>query len=215
MKAVLVRKENAQIVKQRLFLEGALDKTRKILEKENCLEMPVSDSFHANDLAMITQDKPEFYFPKKTLADFIDMTEKEKRLLPCGWQILGDIIIVSLNPELKNRKAEIGEALLCLYPGCITVLLDCGIYGKMRQPAREIIAGSKTETIHRENGCLFKLDAMQLMYSRGNLFEKKRMSKFGKDETVIDMFAGIGYFSIPMAVHSKPGRIISIEINPL
>jgi tRNA wybutosine-synthesizing protein 2 len=29
------------------------------------------------------------------------------------------------------------------------------------------------------------------------------------------MFAGIGYFSIPMAVHAKPEKIISIEINPV
>ena len=36
-----------------------------------------------------------------------------------------------------------------------------------------------------------------------------------KGETVVDMFAGIGYFSIPMAVHSKPSKIYSIEINPV
>ena len=40
------------------------------------------------------------------------------------------------------------------------------------------------------------------------------MSKLGKGEIVVDMFAGIGYFSIPMAVHSKPEKIVSIEINP-
>jgi tRNA wybutosine-synthesizing protein 2 len=34
-------------------------------------------------------------------------------------------------------------------------------------------------------------------------------------ETVVDMFAGIGYFSIPIAVHSKPAKIYSIEINPI
>ena len=34
-------------------------------------------------------------------------------------------------------------------------------------------------------------------------------------EVVVDMFAGIGYFSIPMAVHSKPAKIYSVEINPV
>jgi tRNA wybutosine-synthesizing protein 2 len=52
------------------------------------------------------------------------------------------------------------------------------------------------------------------MYSKGNLEERKRMSKLGKGEVVVDMFAGIGYFSIPMAVHARPKKIISIEINP-
>ncbi len=102
-----------------------------------------------------------------------------------------------------------------MYPGFRTVLLDRGISGQMRQPEREIIAGEKTETIHRENGCQFKLDALRIMYSQGNLAERKRMSRLGKGEIVVDMFAGIGYFSIPMAVHSKPEKIIAIEINPV
>jgi tRNA wybutosine-synthesizing protein 2 len=32
---------------------------------------------------------------------------------------------------------------------------------------------------------------------------------------VVDMFAGIGYFSIPMAVHSRPERIYACEVNPV
>ena len=52
------------------------------------------------------------------------------------------------------------------------------------------------------------------MYSKGNLAERKRMSKLGQGEIVVDMFAGIGYFSIPMAVHARPEKFFSIEINP-
>ncbi len=149
------------------------------------------------------------------LPDIICIPENEKKLLPRGWQILGDIIIIKLNEKLEHRKKEIGEALLSFYPRCKTVLLDRGIDGKMRKPLREIIAGNITETVHKENGCLFKLDAMCVMFSQGNLAEKKRMSELGKDETIVDMFAGIGYFSIPVAVHSRPKKIIAIEINPI
>jgi tRNA wybutosine-synthesizing protein 2 len=53
------------------------------------------------------------------------------------------------------------------------------------------------------------------MFSPGNLAERTRMGRIVKDgEIVVDMFAGIGYFSIPMAVHSNPKRVYSIEINP-
>jgi tRNA wybutosine-synthesizing protein 2 len=151
----------------------------------------------------------------KRLRDCLNIPESEKNLLPAGWQILGDIIIVSLKKELEGRKTEIASALLSLYPRCRTVLLDRGITGRMRQPEREIIAGDKTETIHKENGCFFKLDAMRIMYSMGNLAEKMRMSRLGRDEFIVDMFAGIGYFTIPMAVHSKPREILAIEINPV
>jgi len=217
MKAALASKEEAETVRQRLFSADALDKSRKIVKKNGFVEIPVKDSFLTDDLSLIEQAKPEFYIRKKTLADVLEVTEQEKKFLPSGWQILGDVIIVSLKEELESRKAEIGRALLSLYPRCKTVLLDRGITGKMRQPEREIIAGegTETETVHKENGCLFKLDAMRIMYSQGNLAERKRMSKIGRGETVVDMFAGIGYFSIPMAVASKPEKIFAVEINPV
>lgn len=34
-----------------------------------------------------------------------------------------------------------------------------------------------------------------------------------KGETIVDMFAGIGYFSLPLAKHTKAGRIVAIEKN--
>ncbi len=214
MKAVLVRGEEAEAVRQKLLSEDALDKTRKLVKKNGFVEIPVKP-FAVNGYALIEQENPAFYLPEKTLADILEIPEREKKHLPSGWQVLGDIIIVALREELENRKKEIAKALLSLYPRCRTVLLEHGINGKMRQPVREIIAGEKTETIHKENDCLFKLDAMRIMYSRGNLAERKRMSSSGKDETVVDMFAGIGYFSIPMAVHSKPEKIFAVEINPV
>ncbi|MDP2767553.1 MAG: class I SAM-dependent methyltransferase family protein [Candidatus Methanoperedens sp.] len=214
MKAVLVGKEDAETVRQRLFLEDALDTTRKAIERNGFVEVPIKEYYRTEDFTLVEQEKPEYYTPKKTLLDCLDLPYGEKKYLPSGWQILGDIIVVSLRKELENRKAEVGKALLSLYPRCKTVLLDRGIAGQMRLPEREIIAGEGTETIHRENGCLFKIDALKLMYSQGNLAERKRMSNVGKNETVVDMFAGIGYFSISMAVHSKPKKIFSIEINP-
>jgi len=214
MKAVRIRAGDVEPVRHKLLLEGTLDKTRKLIKKDVFIEIPVTESYSIKS-HLIDQEKPEFYIPKRTLSSVLEIPEQEKRLLPKGWQIIGDIIIVSLREELEKRKNEIGRALLSLYPCCRTVLLDRGISGKTRQPSREIIAGEGTETILKENGCLFKIDAMQLMYSQGNLTEKKRMSRLGNGEVVVDMFAGIGYFSIPMAVHSRPEKIFAIEINPV
>ncbi len=211
MKAVLAGREEAEEIRQRLLSEGAFDRTRKLLKRNEAVEIPVKESFSGK---LVEQENPEFYNSEKTLSDILDIPENEKKLLPSGWQVLGDIIIVSLKEQLEKRKDEIGKALLYLYPRCKTVLLDKGIEGRTRSPKREIIAGKETETTYRENGCVFKLDAMKIMHSKGNLAERKRMSKLGKDEVVVDMFAGIGYFSIPMAVHSMPKKIYAIEINP-
>lgn len=213
MKAVRVREEEAETVRQKLLSEGAIDRTRKLVKRGGFIEIPVTDL--AVEFTVIEQEKPEFYTSKKTPGTILDMSENEKKLLPSGWQILGHVIIVTLREELMMRKFDIAKALLSMYPGCRTVLLDRGIGGQLRLPDREIIAGDITETVHRENGCIFKLDAMRIMYSQGNLTERNRMSRLGKGEVVVDMFAGIGYFSIPMAVHGKPEKIYAIEINPV
>ncbi|MDR2830120.1 MAG: class I SAM-dependent methyltransferase family protein [Methanobrevibacter sp.] len=89
------------------------------------------------------------------------------------------------------------------------------IHGQMREPEIELLYGEITETTHKENGCFYSLDLSKVMWSKGNTNERMRIAKLvGDDEIVLDMFAGIGYFSIPIAVHSNPKRVISIEINP-
>ena len=89
------------------------------------------------------------------------------------------------------------------------------LQGTKREPSYDILYGSETETINKENKCLFKLDLAKVMWSKGNTSERLRIANLVKDEeTVIDMFAGIGYFSIPIGVHSNAHKVISIEINP-
>ncbi|MDN5374612.1 MAG: tRNA wybutosine-synthesizing protein 2 [Methanothermobacter sp.] len=123
------------------------------------------------------------------------------------WVRIGDIIVL-------NRDVKDPEEFLEM-PGVRGVLLVEGISGSLRKPRVRVLAGECTETIHRENGCLFRIDLSRVMWSRGNINERARIPGLVEDgETVVDMFAGIGYFSIPVAVHSNPGRVHSIEINP-
>jgi tRNA wybutosine-synthesizing protein 2 len=54
------------------------------------------------------------------------------------------------------------------------------------------------------------------MFSSGNEEERIRMASLScTSETVVDMFAGIGYFSLPLAVFQRPRRIIACEINQI
>lgn len=96
-----------------------------------------------------------------------------------------------------------------------TIMKIDHIQGTKREPVYKILHGSQTETVHKENGCLFKLDLAKVMWSKGNNNERLRIAKLvGDGETVIDMFAGIGYFTIPIGVHSNASRVTAIEINP-
>lgn len=123
-------------------------------------------------------------------------------------KVIGDILVI-------KGEVEDTEKLLQT-PGVNRIVKLGRINGLKREPHVETIVGEGTETIHRENKCLFKLDVSKIMWSKGNTTERKRMSEMPEDgETVVDMFAGIGYFSIPMAVHSNLSKIYSVEINPV
>lgn len=143
------------------------------------------------------------------------LAEDEKQLLPRRWQILGDLVLVNIPVKIEHLKHDIGEALLDLYPRCKSALWDKGIRGNLRTPNIEVIAGSETSTIHKENYCKFALDASRVMFSAGNFAERVRMSKVGGNEKVLDMFSGIGQLCIPMAVHAHPQSICAIELNSI
>ena len=122
---------------------------------------------------------------------------------------IGDILI--LDNSYQNDDLE----SLSEKHNVKTIMKINHIQGTKREPVYKILWGDETETIHKENGCLFKLDLSKVMWSKGNNNERLRIAKLVEDdETVIDMFAGIGYFSIPIGVHSNAKEVIAIEINP-
>jgi len=140
----------------------------------------------------------------------------DERCLPRGFQVVGDIALLKLPRDVEDRKFEIGEAMLKLLPWLKTVCLIHRISGEFREPEIEVIAGDGTETIHREHGVLYKLDVARLMFSKGNQRERHRLVKLVKpSEVVVDMFAGIGYFSLPIAKFTHAKKVVAIEKNPV
>ncbi|MDW7733555.1 MAG: class I SAM-dependent methyltransferase family protein [Methanolobus sp.] len=223
-KAIIVHAPEAEALRQELLENGLLDPGRKIrksqIDGQLFLEIPVKPGFEGIEgikrLKTVEQENPEYYRKAQSLRGRLQelIPEKDLELVPSGWQVLGDIIVISIDARIEDWKYLIAEKLLEMYPSCRTIVRDLGIEGQFRRPRRELLAGSSTETIHKENRCLLKLDVTKVMFSKGNLYEKKLMSSVGSEEVIVDMFAGIGYFSIPIAVHAGPRKIISIEINP-
>ena len=128
------------------------------------------------------------------------------------WKLIGDILI--LDSKFQYDSYQDLENLSKKH-NVKTIMKIDHIQGTKREPVYNIIYGSETETINKENGCLFKLDLAKVMWSKGNNNERLRIAKLVEDdEVVLDMFAGIGYFSIPIGVHSNAKQIYSIEINP-
>ena len=128
------------------------------------------------------------------------------------WKKIGNILILD-NKFIVQSDKQLKE--LSDKHKVKTVMKVDHIHGTKREPVIKLLYGEDTETINKENGCLFKLDLKKVMWSKGNNNERIRIAKLVEDnETGIDMFAGIGYFSIPIGVHSNAKQVYSIEINP-
>lgn len=146
-----------------------------------------------------------------------ELTPEQLELLPSAYQKIGDIVIINLDPEILKFENEIGKLIIKNIPNTKTVCKRTGdIVGEERLPQLEVIVGdNNTETIHKENGCLYKLDVSKVMFAKGNLEERGRILKLVKqNEVIVDLFSGIGYFSIPIAKFAKPSKIYTIDINP-
>lgn len=153
---------------------------------------------------------------EKLLESF---TEEELSALPGGFQTIGDKIILRLHPILIKKKKQIAEKCLELYPNIGAVYLNRGIIkGQYRTPESiEFLVGEDNPIVeHKEHGVTYKFDITKIMFSKGNINERKYLASLVKpNEIIVDMFAGIGYFSLPVARNASPAKIYSIEINPI
>ena len=146
------------------------------------------------------------------------LSSKELLLLPSGYQALAQVAVLNLKPELLPHASKIGQAFLELFPRFKTVCVRTGgVKGVFREPQLKVVAGDpSTEVVVAENGVKYCFDCARLMFAKGNVSERRRVASLVKDgEVVVDMFAGLGYFSLPVAVHAKPERVYSIELNPV
>lgn len=134
--------------------------------------------------------------------------------LPSSYQIIGDVLLLKLMKiKSAHQKKKIADAVISLLPYVKTVCEIAGVEGELREPKIMKLAGNGTETVHKEHGILYKLDVSKVMFSKGNKTERQRLKEQAKStETIIDMFAGIGYFSLPLAKKCK--KVIAIEKNP-
>jgi tRNA (guanine37-N1)-methyltransferase len=157
--------------------------------------------------------------PPKTLEDLLAGAVPLDRLvdLPKSYDIVGDIIVIEdLSEGLIDYKETIGGALLEINPNSRTCLLKTGkVKGERRVPTYQIVAGTqKSDTIFTEYGIRLKIDLAKVYFSPRLAYERQRVAAAVSDgETVVDMFAGVGPFSLAIAKKAN-ATVYSIDINP-
>jgi tRNA (guanine37-N1)-methyltransferase len=137
--------------------------------------------------------------------------------VPRAIDFVGDIAIVEITPELSIYKNQIGEALLKAHKRTCTVLAKSGaVEGIYRLRDFEVIAGAKkTFTVYREYGYIYHVDVAKSYFSPRLSNEHNRVASAVKEgETVVDLFAGVGPFAIPIAKKHENVRVYAIDLNP-
>ena len=118
-----------------------------------------------------------------------------------GWnQIDGSELWSAIASALKvNRIGKIGE-----------------IVGEKRESTVELLQGEDDWVVRRENGIDYGYNFTQCMFSAGNVNERRRMGEVARiGETVVDLFSGIGYYTLPMLVNSQVNHVHCCEWNPV
>ncbi len=89
------------------------------------------------------------------------------------------------------------------------------VSGNFRKPSVELLLGDTDWVVRKENGISYGYSMQSQMWSKGNHQERRRMGEVVQEgEAVVDLFAGIGYYSVPALVHGGAGVVHSCEWNP-
>jgi tRNA (guanine37-N1)-methyltransferase len=90
------------------------------------------------------------------------------------------------------------------------------VKGEFRTRDLEHLAGERrTITVQKEYGLRYELDLSTVYFSPRLATERKRISDMAQPgERVIDMFCGVGPFSIMLAKTGKPSMVYAVDKNP-
>lgn len=129
------------------------------------------------------------------------------------FNIIGDVAIVSIPPELEIYKMDIAKTIVSRHRKIKTVLNKLSkLEGNRRIASYEILAGNETITVHKEFGFRYRLDLREVFFNSHLSYERRRVAlKVKPGERVIVPFCGVGPYVVPVA--AAGARVIAIESN--
>jgi tRNA (guanine37-N1)-methyltransferase len=202
-------------VRRILLDRDILDKSLKVGIDESFLYLPLSREPAPEELECL---------PEETKLTDFDFELQKKKHVPedllgfsPAYEVIGDIALLE-DPDLDKEKAlKIAYALLKTHQNIKTVLRPLTpVIGEFRVREFEVIAGeSRTETTHKEYGCRYKVDLARAYFTPRLSTERSRVLSWIKEgDIIVDMFAGVGPYSILLAKSKKPSKVLAIDKNP-
>lgn len=206
-----------------------IDKSLCIQRDESRLCIPIVRQLEENELETLKSHMPEIqlttkvFIEKRPPAETLTQNLQDKlppnllASLPQALDVIGDIAILEIPQELKPHETLIGEAILKTHKNLKTVLAKAGdISGVYRIRDYTFIAGEhKTQTVHREFGCQYHVDVAKAYFSPRLSHEHERVASLVQaGETVVDLFAGVGPFSVLIGKMNPKVKVYAVDLNP-
>ncbi|NXE09393.1 TYW2 protein, partial [Lophotis ruficrista] len=145
-------------------------------------------------------------------------SEELERDVPCAWQRHGDLVLLSEDSFRAEPWEKLGPALWKTVASALgarrlarrgRVLPD-----GMRSPSVTLLLGQDGWVEHVDNGIRYTFDVTKCMFSPGNITEKLRVASLPcSGEVLVDLYAGIGYFTLPYLVHASAAFVHACEWN--
>ncbi|HJX04668.1 MAG TPA: class I SAM-dependent methyltransferase family protein [Thermoplasmata archaeon] len=212
---MVVPKKKAEPVRMRLLQKGYLRRDLQIKSDPKNVYLPISQRVDMG-YPVETSDFKEAEEQVRDYRVLVDLPDDLRPMLPSSYDTLGSIAVVKLSKEVADYAKQIGEAIIATQKAVRTVCVDSGVKEEFRTRDVKVVAGEKTTmTVHKEYGLAFKIDISKAFFSPRLSTEREIVAKqVTQGEVVIDMFAGIGPFSIMIAKSRSPKVVYAIDINP-
>jgi tRNA (guanine37-N1)-methyltransferase len=201
---VRVDREDGEATRQALVAEGVLDGDRQIAVEDGDLYVPITDPESVPAEYEVVERETGERDRQQTPADVLGEEPTYERL--------GEIVVI--DEDDPDRAREIADAIVSSDVPCQTVMNRASkVQGEFRVRDWEVLAGDGTETVHREYGHEFLLDVATVYFSPRLATERHRViEQVESGELVVDMFAGVGPFAVPMA--TRGADVIGVDANP-
>ncbi|KAE8583818.1 hypothetical protein XENTR_v10020702 [Xenopus tropicalis] len=139
--------------------------------------------------------------------------------LPRSWQRHGDLVVLSEDCFRDPVWGQLGNELWVSVASSLGAgrlakqgrVMDDGV----RSPNVTLLLGENGWVEHVDNGIRYTFDITKCMFSAGNITEKQRVASLScHGEVVVDLYSGIGYFTLPYLVHAGASFVHACEWNP-
>ena len=200
---IIVPKKNGERTRQKLIGLGAIDKNLKIKSDDEYIFIPVVTRVEG--------------FGKTGTSDFEILVKEETLSEVVGYspafEIVGDIAIID---QYESDAQQVADAMIRNKKIKTVVQAAGAVTGEYRTREFTFLAGEKrTETQYRENGCSYLLDVAKVYFTPRLATERMRIAEQVKNgDKVVDMFAGVGPFSVLIAKKYPGAHVIAIDKNP-